>query len=69
VESLSVIVITYYLTGLGAYLFKALYEAGWLKNATFATALFVPVAFGLSFGLMAVGRTIIRKRMADPDQD
>jgi uncharacterized membrane-anchored protein len=68
VESLSVIVITYYLTGLGAYLFKALYEAGWLKNATFATALFVPIAFGLSFGLMAVGRTIIRKRMADPAQ-
>lgn len=66
VESLSVIVITYYLTGLGAYLFKALYEIGWLKSATFATALFVPVAFGLSFGLMAVGRTIIRKRMKDP---
>ncbi|HJR76145.1 MAG TPA: DUF3422 family protein [Nitrospiraceae bacterium] len=66
VESLSVIVITYYLTGLGAYLFKALDEAGWLKNATLATAFFVPVAFGFSFGLMAVGRRIIRKRMADP---
>jgi uncharacterized membrane-anchored protein len=66
VESLSVIVITYYLTGLGQYLFKAFYEAGWLKNATFATAFFVPVAFLLSFGLMAIGRRIIRKRMADP---
>ena len=69
VESLSVIVITYYLTGLGQYLFKALYEAGWLKSATFATALFIPIAFGLSFGLMTIGRRIIRKRMADPAEN
>lgn len=66
VESLSVIVITYYLTGLAQYLFKALYEAGWLKSATMATGLFVPVAFGMSFALMAIGRRIIRKRMAGP---
>jgi uncharacterized membrane-anchored protein len=68
VESLSVIVITYYLTGLAQYLFKAMYEAGWMKSATLATAVFIPVAFGLSFGLMAIGRRIIRKRMSDPVQ-
>ncbi len=66
VESLSVIVITYYLTGLAQYLFKAFYEAGWLKSATLATAVFIPIAFGLSFGLMAVGRRIIRRRMSEP---
>jgi uncharacterized membrane-anchored protein len=66
VESLSVIVITYYLTGLGSYVLKACYEMGWLKNATLATALFVPIAFGISFTLMTFGRKIIIKRMSDP---
>jgi uncharacterized membrane-anchored protein len=69
VESLSVIVITYYLTGLAQYLFKAMYEGGWMKSATLATAVFIPFAFGLSFGLMAIGRRIIRKRMSDPTKD
>ena len=69
VESLSVIVITYYLTGLAQYLFKAMYEGGWMKSATLATAVFIPVAFGLSFGLMAIGRRIIRKRMSASTQD
>ena len=64
VESLSVIVITYYLTGLGSYVIKACYEMGWLKNANVATAIFVPIAFGISFLLMTVGRKIIVKRMA-----
>lgn len=64
VESLSVIVITYYLAGLGSYIFKALYEVGWLKNATFATAIFIPVAFGLSLTLMGVGRKVILRRMS-----
>ncbi len=63
VESLSVIVITYYLSGLGSYIFKALQEAGWLSSATIATALFVPAAFGLSFGLMTIGRRVILRRM------
>lgn len=66
VESLSVIVITYYLTGLGNYLFKALHELGWLANVAYATALFVPIALGLSLGFMVVGRKIIHKRMARP---
>jgi uncharacterized membrane-anchored protein len=63
VESLSVIVITYYLSGLGSYIFKAFHEMGWLNNATMASALFVPIAFAMSFGLMLVGRKIIYKRM------
>ncbi len=69
VESLSVIVITYYLTGLGSYVLKAFYEMGWLKNYTIATAIFVPIAFATSFTLMTVGRRIIIKRMSDPTKD
>ena len=69
VESLSVIVITYYLTGLGSYVIKAGYEMGWLKNANVATAIFVPIAFGISFALMTVGRKIIMKRMANQPKD
>ncbi|WHZ23488.1 MAG: hypothetical protein OJF47_002600 [Nitrospira sp.] len=69
VESLSVIVITYYLTGLGSYVLKACYEMGWLKNATLATAIFVPIAFGISFTLMTVGRKIIVKRMMNSTKD
>lgn len=63
VESLSVIVITYYLSGLGSYMFKALHEIGWLGNATLASAIFVPIAFATSFGLMLIGRKVIYKRM------
>jgi uncharacterized membrane-anchored protein len=64
VESLSVIVITYYLTGLGSYVIKACYEMGWLKSANVGTAIFVPIAFGISLTLMTVGRKIIMRRMA-----
>jgi uncharacterized membrane-anchored protein len=69
VESLSVIVITYYLTGLGSYVLKACYELGWVKNANVATAIFVPIAFAISFTLMTVGRKIIVKRMANAAGD
>lgn len=69
VESLSVIVITYYLTGLGSYVLKACYELGWVKNANVATAIFVPIAFATSFTLMTVGRKIIIKRMANPTHE
>lgn len=65
VESLSLIVITYYLSGLGGYIFKALHEIGLLANSTIATALFVPIAFGVSYVLMTVGRKLIHKRMAN----
>ncbi len=61
VEALSVIVITYYLAGLGNYVFKALEQAGWIDDAVYATGLFVPIALGISLGLLVVGRRIIRK--------
>lgn len=61
VEALSVIVITYYLAGLGNYVFKALGKAGWIADAVYATALFVPVALGVSFTLLVLGRRIIHK--------
>jgi uncharacterized membrane-anchored protein len=51
VESLSIVVQAYYLAGLGSYLFKALEHHGWLADAATATALFIPVAFGLAFFL------------------
>lgn len=56
VEGLSVIVIAYYLSGLANYIFKALHELGWLENYTLASGIFVPIALGLSFGLIAWGR-------------
>jgi len=34
-----------------------------------ATAIFVPIAFAISFTLMTVGRKIIVKRMANPASD
>lgn len=66
VESLSVIVIAYYMSGLGAYLFKALEKAGWLKSATYASGLFVPISLALSLIFILVGRKIIDKQMNDP---
>jgi uncharacterized membrane-anchored protein len=63
VESLSIIVIAYYLTGLAGYLFKAFQDLGWIGKASYPTALFVPIAFGLSFGFMTIGRRLIVKRM------
>ena len=64
VESLSVIVITYYLSGLGSYVLKALERLGWLADATVAMAVFVPVAIVISFAVMVVGRKVINKRMS-----
>ncbi|HET8760994.1 MAG TPA: DUF3422 family protein [Nitrospiria bacterium] len=51
VESLSIVVQAYYLTGLGSYVFKAMEHYGWLGDATTATALFIPAAFALAFFL------------------
>ncbi len=63
VEGLSVIVIAYYLSSLGGYIFKGLQELGWIHNTNVATALFVPIAVGLSFALTALSRKVIRKRL------
>ncbi len=44
VEGLSIVAISYYLVGLFSYVAKAAYELGWIKNATVATAISVPIA-------------------------
>lgn len=62
VEGLSVIVISYYLSGLGNYVFEALQKLGWLESAVYATAVLVPISIVVSFGLIILGRRIIYKR-------
>jgi len=65
VEGLSVIVMSYYLSGLGNYVFKALEELGWLSSASYASGVFVPITLGISFLLLFVGRKIIYKRFVE----
>jgi uncharacterized membrane-anchored protein len=62
VEGLSVIVIAYYLSGLATYIFKALHELGWLANYVLASGIFVPIAIGLSFGLITWGRKRLHRK-------
>jgi uncharacterized membrane-anchored protein len=64
VEGLSVIVIAYYVAGLGGYLFKGLHEMGWLKNANIASAIFVPVAIGLAFLITTVSKKYLQKKLS-----
>jgi uncharacterized membrane-anchored protein len=61
VEGLSVIVIAYYVSGLAHYLFKAFHEMGWLANFTLASGIFVPIAIGLSYGLITWGKKRIHQ--------
>ena len=62
VEGLSVIVISYYLSGLGSYVFKALHTLGWIDDPDLWAGLFVPVSLGIAFGLILVGRKFIYQR-------
>lgn len=64
VEGLSVIVIAYYVAGLGGYIFKGLQDLGWLKNANFASAIFVPIAIGLAFVITTVSRKYLQKKLS-----
>lgn len=64
VEGLSVIVIAYYVAGLGGYIFKGLQEIGWLKNANLASAVFVPVAIGLAFVITTVSRKFLHRKLS-----
>ena len=69
VEGLSVIVISYYLSGLGSYVFKALENIGWLTDHDFASGVFVPISIGIAFGLIVLGRKVIYKRhFQEPDE-
>jgi len=65
VEGLSVIVIAYYLAGLAGYVFKGLYELGWLGNANLASAIFVPVAIGLAFAVTTVSKKYLHKKLGE----
>ena len=62
VEGLSVIVIAYYLAGLAGYIFKGLSEMGWLKNASLASAMFVPVAIGLAFAITTFSKKHLHRK-------
>ncbi|WP_455379194.1 DUF3422 family protein [Petrachloros mirabilis] len=64
VEGLSVIVIAYYLAGLAGYVFKGLYEIGWLKNANIASAIFVPFAIGLAFAITSMSKRYLHKKLS-----
>ena len=64
VEGLSVIVIAYYLSGLIGYIFKALQEMGWLRNANIAAALFVPLAIGLALLITNLSRKHLHKKLS-----
>ena len=66
VESLSVIVQAYYLTGLGNYGFEALENHGWLADATTATAIFIPAAFGLAFFLTWQAKRFLARNTEGP---
>ena len=62
VEGLSVIVIAYYVAGLGSYIFKGLQEMGWLRNANLVSAIFVPIAIGLAFGITTFSKKYLHKK-------
>jgi uncharacterized membrane-anchored protein len=64
VEGLSVIVIAYYVAGLAGYLFKGFQELGWLSNANLASAVFVPLAIGLAFGITTFSKKYLQKRLS-----
>ena len=64
VEGLSVIVIAYYVASLGGYLFKGFQEMGWLSNANLVSAIFVPIAIGLAFGITAFSKRYLHKKLS-----
>lgn len=63
VESLSFIIISYYVTSLANYIFSAFQNIGWIRDAALATGLFVPVALIFSLGLTLLGRNAMNKAL------
>jgi uncharacterized membrane-anchored protein len=64
VEGLSVIVIAYYVAGLGGYIFKGLQELGWLGNSNLTSAIFVPIAIGLAFGITTFSKKLLHRKLS-----
>jgi uncharacterized membrane-anchored protein len=64
VEGLSVIVIAYYVAGLGGYLFKGMQEMGWLSNANLVSAVFVPIAIGAAFAITTFSKRYLHKKLS-----
>ncbi len=62
VEGLSVIVISYYLSGLGSYVFKGMKVLGWIDKPELFSGLFVPISLVVAFGLILIGRKFIYQR-------
>lgn len=52
VEGLSVIVLTYYITGISNYFFKGINEWGIIQSPYLATGLFLPFSFLIAFALV-----------------
>lgn len=69
VEGLSVIVISYYLSGLGSYVFKAMEKFGWIESGEVASGVFVPITLVLSFLLILIGRKVIYKRFIEESKE
>jgi uncharacterized membrane-anchored protein len=59
-----VIVVAYYVAGLGAYIFKGLQEMGWLRNANLTSAIFVPIAIGLAFVITSFSKKYLRNKLS-----
>jgi uncharacterized membrane-anchored protein len=64
VEGLSVIVIAYYVAGLGGYLFKGFQEMGWLRNANLVSAVFVPIAIAIAFAITTISKKYLHKKLS-----
>jgi len=63
-EGLSVIVISYYLTGLAGHVFDALAEKGMVESAVLPTALFIPVAVAFAFLVTRKGAKALKRKQA-----
>jgi hypothetical protein len=50
--------------GLGSYLFKGLQEMGWLTNATLVSAVFVPIAIALAFGITTFSKKYLHQKLS-----
>lgn len=65
-EGLSVIVISYYLTGLAGYVFKALAKEGVIASEVLPTALFIPVAIAMGFLVTRKGARLVKRKKTTP---